>query len=135
MSTKMFVNLPVSDLEKSIAFFTALGFAFNPQFTDDKAGCLVVGEDNFVMLLTEPYFRSFTGRPVPDTAVSTEAIVALGLGSRQDVDRVADAALAAGGVRAQTTEDQDVMYTRSFYDLDGHHWEVFSLDAAAAGQD
>jgi predicted lactoylglutathione lyase len=135
MSTKMFVNLPVSDLEKSIAFFTALGFAFNPQFTDDKAGCMVIGEDNFVMLLTEPYFRSFTGRPVPDTAASTEAIVALGLGSRQDVDRVADAALAGGGVRAKTTEDQDVMYTRSFYDLDGHHWEVFSLDPAAAGQD
>ncbi|WP_329130280.1 glyoxalase/bleomycin resistance/extradiol dioxygenase family protein [Streptomyces sp. NBC_01476] len=132
MTTKIFVNLPVKDLEVSTSFFTALGYHFDPDYTDDKAGCLVLGDDIFVMLLVEPYFTHFTGRPVMDTAAGNEAIVALGLDTRADVDRVADAALGAGGKQAHRTEEQSPMYTRSFYDPDGHHWEIFALETMPA---
>jgi predicted lactoylglutathione lyase len=132
MSTKFFVNLPVRDLNASKAFFTALGYHFDPGFTDDNAGCLVLGADSYVMLLVEPYFTRFTGKAIAATATSTEAIIALGLDGRADVDRVADAAFAAGAQAAKEAEEQSPMYTRSFYDLDGHHWEIFSLETASA---
>jgi predicted lactoylglutathione lyase len=134
MTTKIFVNLPVRDLAASKAFFTALGYHFDPQYTDDNAGCLVLGEDIFVMLLVEPFFTRFTAKAVADTATSTEVIVALGLDTRADVDRVADAASAGGARPAEKAEQHSPMYTRSFYDLDGHHWELFSLEAPTAGQ-
>ncbi|HEY5833751.1 VOC family protein [Streptomyces sp.] len=130
MSTKIFVNLPVKDLAKSIEFFTAMGYRFDEKFTDDKAGCLVIADDILVMLLTEPFFRSFTGKSIADTTRSTEAIIALSQDSRADVDRLADAAYAAGARPAKETEGSP-MYTRSFYDLDGHHWEIFLMDPAA----
>ncbi|MEU9129422.1 VOC family protein [Kitasatospora sp. NPDC048540] len=130
MSTKIFVNLPVKDLEKSKAFFAALGYAFNPQFTDDKAGCLVLGEDSFVMLLSEPFFATFTKKSIADTASSAEVIVALGVESRARVDELADAALAAGGTPSNGPSDQGFMYGRSFQDLDGHLWEVIWMDPA-----
>jgi predicted lactoylglutathione lyase len=133
MSTKIFVKLPVKDLAKSIEFFTALGYSFNPQFTDDKAGCLVITEDIYAMLLTEPFFSTFTKKSIADSG-STEAIIALSQDSRAEVDRVADAALAAGAEPAQETQDESPMYTRSFYDLDGHHWEIFWMDPAALQQ-
>jgi len=125
MSTKIFVNLPVRDLAASKAFFTALGYRFDENYTNDKAGCLVLGDDSYVMLLVEPFFLSFTGKAIADTATSTEAIIALGEDSRADVDRIGAAALAAGARPAKETEDRSSMYTRSFYDLDGHHWEIF----------
>ncbi len=131
MSTKIFVNLPVKDLAKSITFFTALGFSFNPQFTDDNAGCMVISDDIYAMLLVEPFFKTFTKKEIADTSTTTEAIVALGLESRQRVDELADKALAAGAQHFNDPNDQGFMYGRSFQDLDGHLWELFYMDPAA----
>lgn len=131
MSTKIFVNLAVRDLAKSIDFFTALGYSFNPQFTDENAGCLVISEDIYAMLLTEPFFKTFTGKEVVDSTKSTEVIIALSTDSRQEVDTLVDRALAAGGQVANEPSDQGFMYNRSFYDLDGHMWEVVYMDPAA----
>jgi uncharacterized protein len=131
MSTKIFVNLPVRDLSRSIDFFTRLGFSFNQQFTDENAACLVITDDIYAMLLVEKFFRSFTPKEVADATRTTEAIVALGLDRREQVDELAERALAAGGKPANEPTDQDFMYGRSFQDPDGHIWEVFHLDPAA----
>jgi predicted lactoylglutathione lyase len=131
MSTKIFVNLPVKDLARSIEFFTGLGFSFNQQFTNDKAGCLVIGDDIYAMFLIEPFFKSFTKKNIADTATATEAILALGVESRQRVDELVDTALASGGQPSNETADQGFMYGRSFQDPDGHLWEVFYMDPAA----
>src|SRR4051812_4701596 len=101
MSTKIFVNLPVKDLAASMAFFTGTGFTFNPQFTDDHAACMIISDDIFAMLLVEPFFQTFTQKSIADTATTTEAIVALGLDSKEEVDRIADAAVAGGGSEAK----------------------------------
>jgi predicted lactoylglutathione lyase len=126
MATKLFVNLPVRDLERTMAFFRALGFTFDPRYTDDRAACMMVGEDSYAMLLTEAYFARFTDRPVADASRATEVIVAVLRDSREDVDRISDAALAAGAAPSHRTADASPMYTRSFHDLDGHHWEFFA---------
>jgi uncharacterized protein len=131
MPTKIFVNLPVKDLAKSIHFFTELGYSFNPQFTDDNAGCLVISDDIYVMLLTEPFFKTFTKKDIPDAAKSSEAIIALSLDSRVQVDTLVDKALAVGGQPANETNNQGFMYGRSFQDPDGHIWEVFHMDPSA----
>lgn len=131
MSTKIFVNLPVKDLGKSIAFFTELGFSFNPQFTDKNAGCLVISDDIYAMLLTEPFFKNFTKKDIVDATTSTEAILALGVDSRQRVDELVDKALKAGGAPGHYTSDEGFMYGRSFQDLDGHLWEVLYMDPTA----
>jgi predicted lactoylglutathione lyase len=128
MSTKIFVNLPVKDLAKSVAFFKGLGYSFNPQFTDENAACLVIGDDIFAMLLVEPFFRRFTKKEIADATTTTEAIVALGVESRERVDELADKALASGGQAANETNDQGFMYGRSFQDPDGHIWEVLWMD-------
>jgi predicted lactoylglutathione lyase len=133
MSTNIFVNLPVKDLARSKEFFTHLGYRFDPQFTDDKAGCLVITDDIYAMLLSEPFYAGFTNKPVSDGSTS-EAIIALSQDTREEVDRIAEAALAAGAEPAQETVDQSPMYTRSFYDPDGHHWEIFHMDRVAVGQ-
>jgi predicted lactoylglutathione lyase len=131
MSTQIFVNLPVKDLARSIAFFEALGYSFNQQFTDENAGCLVISDDIYAMLLTERYFKTFTKKVVADATKSTEAIVALGVESKERVDELADKALAAGGKPSNEPMDQGFMYGRSFQDPDGHLWEVFYMDPAA----
>lgn len=131
MSTKIFVNLPVRDLEKSKAFFAALGYSFNPQFTDENAASMVISEDIYAMLLVEPFFKTFTKKEIADADKTTEVIVALSVESRERVDELADAALAAGGQPANDTTDQGFMYGRSFADLDGHIWEVVWMDPAA----
>jgi predicted lactoylglutathione lyase len=131
MSTKIFVNLPVKDLGRSIDFFTALGFSFAPAFTDENAGCLVISEDIYAMLLVEPFFQTFTTKEIVDATKGTEAIVALGVESRERVDELVDKALAAGGGPANDTNDQGFMYGRSFQDPDGHLWEVVYMDPAA----
>jgi predicted lactoylglutathione lyase len=128
MSTKIFVNLPVKDLAKSVAFFKGLGYSFNPQFTDENAACLVIGDDIFAMLLVEPFFRRFTKKEIADATATTEAIVALGVESRERVDELVDKALASGGQAANETDDQGFMYGRSFQDPDGHIWEVLWMD-------
>lgn len=127
-SRKLFVNLPVADLKKSMEFFAALGFSFNPQFTDDNAACMVFSEDAYAMLLHEPYFKTFTERPVVNAHQQTEGIFALSCASREEVDELLKKALAAGGTTAMPSQDHGFMYNNSFYDLDGHHWEVLWMD-------
>jgi uncharacterized protein len=129
---KMFVNLAVGDLEKSKAFFSALGFSFNPKFTDDNAACMVVSDEAFVMLLTRPFFESFTRREVCDTSRYSEGLLALSCDSRAEVDALVKKAFAAGGQPAMDPQDHGFMYGWSFYDLDGHHWEIFWMDPQAA---
>ena len=131
MATKIFVNLPVKDLPKSKEFFGKLGFSFNPQFTDDKAACLVIGENIFAMLLTEPFFKTFTKKDIADASKSTEAIIALDAQSRQQVDEMAKKAVEAGGRIYRDAEDHGWMYGKSFADLDGHQWEILYMDETA----
>lgn len=128
---KLFLNLPVRDLQRSITFFTRLGFTFNPQFTDENATCMIVGEETFVMLLSGARFKEFARKPVGDPATQTSGIFAISLGSRAEVDDLASRALAAGGTVAADPQDHGFMFLRSFYDLDGHHWELFHMDPAA----
>ncbi len=130
-SRKLFVNLPVRDLERTKAFFAKLGFSYNPHFTDDKAACMVLSEEGFVMLLQEPFFQTFTKRQICDTRAHTEAIFALSCTSREEVDELVKKAVEAGGSPAMDKADHGFMYSWSFYDLDGHHWEVIWMDPAA----
>jgi predicted lactoylglutathione lyase len=131
MSRKLFVNLPVKDLDASVEFFTKLGFSFNPEFTDETATCMIVSDEAFVMLLVEPRFKDFTTKQVADATSQTEAIMAVSAESRGDVDDLADRALAAGGRPSNEPMDLGFMYARSFQDLDGHLWEVVHMDPAA----
>ncbi|WP_028928292.1 VOC family protein [Pseudoxanthomonas suwonensis] len=131
MASQIFVNLPVKDLDRSVAFFTALGFSFNPQFTDENATCMLVGENIFVMLLVEPYFATFTGKPVSDATRQTEVLVALALESREAVDGMVAKVVAAGGTVTQPARDLGFMYQQSFADLDGHQWEPFHMNPDA----
>ncbi|HYC59344.1 MAG TPA: VOC family protein [Thermoanaerobaculia bacterium] len=131
MSREIFVNVPVRDLEKSKAFFAGLGFTFNQQFTDDKAACMIISDKAYVMLLTEPFFRGFTDNEICDTAKNTEALLALSCTSRAEVDQMVRKAIDAGGRHAKDPMDHGFMYGWSFYDLDGHHWEVLWMDPAA----
>ena len=128
---KLFVNLAVRDLKKSIEFFTKLGFGFNPQFTDDNAACMIVSDEAFVMLLVEPFFKGFTRKEICDTTTHTEGMFALSCDSRAEVDEVVDKAIAAGGKHAMDRMDHGFMYGWSFYDLDGHHWDVMWMDPNA----
>lgn len=130
MSTKIFVNLPVQDLARSRAFFTELGYGFDERFCDDNAVCLVISDDIYAMLLTEPFFKGFTKKAVADARTSTEVMLALSADSRAAVDELADKAIAAGGRDATDPLDYGFMYSRSFYDLDEHHWEVVWMDPA-----
>jgi uncharacterized protein len=128
---QIFVNLPVADLKQSIEFFTGLGFEFNPKFTNDQGGCMIINSDAYVMLLPEPFFKTFTRKQLCDTQQQTEAICALSCPSRAEVDALVKKALAAGGKPALDPQDHGFMYGWSFYDLDGHHWEVLWMDPAA----
>jgi predicted lactoylglutathione lyase len=128
---KIFVNLPVRDLKASVEFFTKLGFGFNQQFTDDSATCMILSEEAFVMLLVEPRFKDFARKPLVDARTHTEGIYAISAVSHDEVDELADIALAAGGTAAGDKMDHGFMYVRSFYDLDGHHWEVVWMDPNA----
>ena len=130
-SRKMFVNLAVRDLKASKEFFSALGFTFNPKFTDDNAACMIVSDEAFVMLLTEPFFKKFTPREICDTSKSTEGLLALSCGSRAEVGDLVKKAVAAGGTHAMEPQDHGFMYGWSFYDVDGHHWEAFWMDPSA----
>ncbi|MDO3679086.1 VOC family protein [Paenibacillus ehimensis] len=131
---KMFVNLPVKDLNKSIEFFTKLGFEFNAQFTDENATCMIINDNTFVMLLVESFFKTFTKKDISDTAKSTEVIVALSADSREQVDELVNKALAAGGQASNDPTDHGFMYTWSFQDIDGHLWELIYMDASAIQQ-
>ena len=129
---QIFVNLSVTDLKRSMAFFGALGFEFNPKFTNDQGACMIVNTQAYVMLLTTAFFETFTRKRVCDTRERTESINAFSVGSRAEVDAVYAQAIASGGQAALDAQDHGFMYSRAFYDLDGHHWEVFWMDPSAA---
>lgn len=135
MATQIFVNLPVRDLEKSKAFFKALGYANNPQFTDENAACIVVSDTIYVMLLVEPFFQGFTRKAIADARTHTEVILCLSADTRAGVDALADKAIAAGGSVTLEAKDYGFMYQRSFQDLDGHQWEVVHMDGGAMPAD
>ena len=128
---KLFVNIPVSDLQRSIEFFETLGFSFNPQFTDATATCMLVGEDAYFMLLTKDKFAEFSKRAMGDTRSETHALFAISVNSRAEVDEMVKQAVAAGGAYAVDPQDHGFMYGWSFYDVDGYHWEVFWMDPSA----
>ncbi|MEH0547534.1 glyoxalase [Streptomyces sp. B21-105] len=130
----LFLNIPVADLDRSKAFFAGLGFGFNPKFTDETSACMLVGEHAFVMLLSREKFAEFAELPLADPTTHTLALYCFSVSSREEVDKVSAAALAAGGAEADGAEDYGFMYSRSFYDLDGHGWQVMWMDPAAAEQ-
>ena len=127
MSKQVFINLPVADLPKSIAFFKALGFSYNPQFTDDSGACIIVSETIYVMLATHTRFRDFTPKAVCDTSKAVEVLLNLKCESRDEVDDLVAKALAAGGSTYDKPEDLGFMYSHSFVDPDGHGWGLFHL--------
>ena len=131
----LFVNMPVTDVERSKAFFAQLGFSFNPEMTDETAACMLVGEHAYVMLLSREKFAGFSKLPIGDPTTHALALYCFSVSSRDDVDTVGAAALAAGGSEADDAEDYGFMYSRSFFDLDGHGWQVMWMDPAAAEQD
>jgi predicted lactoylglutathione lyase len=131
MPQMIFLNLPVKDLPRSMAFFQALGFSFNPQFTDDTAACMVISDTIFAMLLTHAKFESFSPKPIADTNESIEVLTCLSRESRTDVDAIVKAAVAAGGSTYNAPQDHGFMYGHGFRDLDGHVWEVMWMDPAA----
>lgn len=133
MPTQIFVNLPVKNLDRSVAFFQQLGYAFDPKFTDENATCMIVGDNIFVMLLVEKFFKTFTHKPVADAHARTEAIIAIAVDSREAVDALADKALGAGAAVSGDPKDMGFMYQRGYQDLDGHLWEVFHMDRNAPG--
>lgn len=134
MATKIFVNLPVKDLDKTIEFFTKLDFKFNPQFSDENAACMIVSEDIFIMLLVEEFFKKFTKNGISDAFNSTEVILALSADSRKEVDEMVNKAVAAGGKTPNEKQDQGFMYGWGFQDLDGHLWEVGFMDPSEINQ-
>jgi predicted lactoylglutathione lyase len=130
-SRKIFVNLAVKDLDKTVGFFTELGFSFDPRFTDEQATCMIVSDEAFVMLLVEDRFKDFTKKELADSRTQTEAILALSAESKEQVDELADKALEVGGAPANDPIQMDFMYGRSFQDPDGHLWEVMWMDPSA----
>ena len=134
MSTNLFVNLPVRNLDRSIAFFGSLGFTFDPQFTDDTATCMAVNDNIFVMLLTEAKFRAFTPKEICDATKNTEVLLALSCESREQVDDMVRKAVAGGGSTYNEAQDHGFMYGHGFQDLDGHIWEVMYMNPNALNQ-
>lgn len=134
MNKKIFVNLPVKDLNKSIEFFKKLGFTFNPKFTDETAACMVISDDIYAMLLTEAKFREFTPKQVADSSKITEVITCLSEESREKVNELVDKALKAGGTETRPAQDYGFMFGRSFNDLDGHIWEIMWMDESGMEQ-
>jgi len=132
MPTKIFVNLPVKDLKKSMTFFEHLGFSFNPQFTDEKAACLVIKDGSiYAMLLTEPFFKGFTKKTIADATKTTEVLIALDMESKEAVNEIVSKALEAGGNTYSDPMDHGWMYQHAFADPDGHQWEVAYMDESA----
>lgn len=134
MPRQIFVNLPVENLQKSIDFFTALGFSFNKDFTDESATCMIVEENIFVMLLVKKRFQDFTKKQIVDAKSATEVLIALSTKSKEEVDILFETALAHGATIAREAEDHGWMYIRSFADLDGHIWELCFMDEKTLSQ-
>jgi uncharacterized protein len=135
MISKIFVNLPVRDLDKSMAFFKAVGFSFNPQFTDKTGACMAMSEDIYAMLLTHDKVKEFSKKQIADAHKTTEVLTALAVENKAKVHELADKALKAGGKEAYPPKDYGFMFARSFEDPDGHIWEVFWMNPAHARKD
>ena len=131
MASKIFVNLPVKDLEKSKEFFGKLGYTFNAQFTNESAASMVISDDIYAMLLMEPFFKTFISEEIVDAKTSTEVLIALSFDSRDEVDSLLTKALGAGGKEPREPQDHGFMYSRAFEDPDGHIWEAFWMDPSA----
>jgi predicted lactoylglutathione lyase len=134
MATQIFVNLPVKDLKRSVEFFTRLGYKFDPQFTDENATCMIVGENIFVMLLVESFFKTFTKKELCDATKSTEVLVCLSCENREEVNEMVRKAVAAGGSTPMDSKDYGFMYQHGFQDLDGHLWELIYMEPSAINQ-
>jgi predicted lactoylglutathione lyase len=135
MTTQIFVNLPVKDLSRTVEFFKKLGFAFNPQFTDENATCMIINNNIFVMLLVEKFFKTFTKKEICDTTKDTEVIIALSTESREKVDEMMQNVFEAGGKESREPQDYGWMYGRSFQDINGHLWEIIYMDEKALKND
>ena len=131
MGRQLYVNLPVSNIPKTKAFFSALGFTFEPKFSNDDAICMIIADDIYVMLLVEPFFKSFIKKDISNAKHSTEVLLCLSCNSRQEVDALTDKALSAGGKLAREAQDLGFMYSQAFEDLDGHIWELMHMDPNA----
>ena len=134
MASQIYVNLPVQNLDRSMHFFSRLGFGFDSNFCDEKAACLIVGENIYVMLLTEPFFRSFTRKKTVDAEKYTEVILCISASSRREVDDMVNKALEAGGSAPNPKQDHGYMYGHGFQDPDGHLWEVMYMDMRTFNQ-
>jgi len=133
MAREIFVNLPIKNMERSKAFFGALGFTFNPQFTNEQGACMVISDGSiYAMLLVEPFFQTFTKKAIADAAKSTEVLLCLSCTSRAEVDDLVRKAIAAGGSAPNAPQDHGFMYGHGFQDLDGHLWELMYMDPNAA---
>ena len=135
MANQIFINLPVKDLNKSIEFFTKLGYTFNKQFSDANGTCMIISDDIFVMLLVEPFFNGFTKKETADTSKVSEAIICLSAENREGVDELVRKAVAAGGTTIEEADDQGFMYSHGYQDLDGHLWNILYMDPAAVQQE
>lgn len=132
MLRQIFVNLPIKDMARSQAFFRSLGLTFNKQFTNEQGACLEIADNIYAMLLVEPFFQGFTKLPISDARKATEVLIALSCDSRTEVDGMVAKAVAAGATTPNAPMDHGFMYQHGFADLDGHQWEVFWMDEAAA---
>lgn len=128
MAKKIFINLPVADLQKATTFYTAIGFTNNPQFSDEKGSCMVLTEEIYVMLLTYPKFREFTTKEIGNTKINASVINSVSLDNAEEVNTIIEQALKAGGKETNEPKDYGFMQQRSFEDLDGHLWEVLFMD-------
>ena len=135
MTTQIFVNLPVKDLNRTVEFFKRLGFTFNPQFTDENATCMIINDNIFVMLLVEKFFKTFTKKEICDTTKDTEVIIALSTESREKVDEMMQNVFEAGGKESREPQDHGWMYGRSFQDINDHLWEIIYMDEKALKND
>ena len=128
MVKQIFVNLPVKNLNKTIQFFTKLGFKFNPQFTDKNATCMIIGKNIYAMFLVEKFFKTFIKKKISDAKKTTEVLLALSMESRKKVDELVRKAVRAGAKETRKPYDYGWMYGHMFEDLDGHIWEIFYMD-------
>jgi len=132
LAKQIFVNLPVQDLQRSVSFFTGLGFRFDSRYTDENATCMIVAENIYVMLLVDSFFQTFTRKPLCDATQATEVLLCLPCDSRAEVDELMRKALTAGGALAREPQEDDLMYGQSFEDPDGHIWELIYMEPGAA---
>lgn len=127
MHSQIFVNLPVKDLKRAVDFYTKVGYSFNPQFTDENATCMIVGDNLFVMLLVEKFFKSFTNKEIADTRKATEVLTCVSCASREEVDALVAKARAAGAAVPREPQDHGFMYSHGYEDPDGHTWELVHM--------